>query len=244
MSGRPGRARTLIGGAAAIIAALCYSSFLLSPWLDPGSPAANGFVSELEDPGQPFAWLYRTSDVVAGLGILVAAWAVWPLVAGRRWAKAGVALLALTGIGSLLDPAASMQCDPSVSASCAQAEHTAVGLLRQLLVLHTDSGLLGFAGSAAGAAVLGLVLAGRWPFWGRLQVALGIAMASCGLADIVLLLVGASIGTAERVRILLTSGWFASIGFFLLTQRPASRPRRPRDAPPSRLRRSALGSKR
>jgi hypothetical protein len=52
---------------------LCYSSFLLSPWADAASSASGGFVSELEDPGQPFAWLYRTSDVLAGLGILTAA---------------------------------------------------------------------------------------------------------------------------------------------------------------------------
>ena len=40
-------------------------------------------------------------------------------------------------------------------------------------------------------------------------------MASCGLADIILLLLGSSIGTTERTRVLLTSGWFLVIGLFL-----------------------------
>jgi hypothetical protein len=211
----PGRASLWIGSIAAIIAALCYSSFLLSPWTDAASSASNGFVSELEDPGQPFAWLYRTSDGLAGVGILVAAWALWRLLAGRRWALTGVALFALTGAGSILDAATSMQCNPNTSAQCAQGEHTAFGLVGQLLALHTDSGLLGFIGSAAGAAFVGVAVAGRWPVWGRLQIGLGIAMASCGLADIILLLVGSSIGTTERTRVLFTSGWFLVIGLFL-----------------------------
>jgi hypothetical protein len=210
-----GRATLWIGGISAIIAAVCYSSFLLSPWTDAASSTSSGFVSELEDPGQPFAWLYRTSDVVAGLGILVAAWVLWRLVACRRWAAIGVALFALTGASSMLDAATSMQCDPSTSAQCARNEHTTFGLISQLLALHTDSGLLGFVGSAAGAAVLGVAVAGRWPRWGRLQIALGIAMASCGLADIVLLLLSSSIGTTERTRVLLTSGWFLVVGLFL-----------------------------
>jgi hypothetical protein len=211
----PGRPVLWIGSIAAIVAALCYSSFLLSPWTDAASTASSGFVSELEDPGQPFAWLYRTSDVLAGVGILVAAWALWRLVAGRRWAATGVALLVLTGVGSVLDAATSMQCDPGASAQCAQNEHTAFGLISQLLALHTDSGLLGFVGSAAGAAVVGVAVVRRWPLWGRLQVALGIAMASCGLVDIILLLLSSSIGTTERSRVLLTSGWFLVVGLLL-----------------------------
>jgi hypothetical protein len=215
MTDSRGRATLWVGSISAIIAAACYSSFLLSPWTDPASSASSGFVSELEDPGQPFAWLFRTSDVVAGLGILVAAWVLWRLVVGRRWAATGVALFALTGASSVLDAVTSMQCDPSTSAQCARNEHTTFGLISQLLALHTDSGLLGFVGSAAGAAVLGVGLAGRWPLWGRWQIALGIAMASCGLADIVLLLLSSSIGTTERTRVLLTSGWFLIIGLFL-----------------------------
>lgn len=229
----PSRATLWIGGVSAVIAALCYSSFLLSPWTDAASSASDGFISELEDPGQPFAWLYRTSDVLAGVGVLIAAWVLWRLVAGRGWAAAGVALFALTGASSVLDAATSMQCDPSTSTQCAQGEHSALGLIGQLLALHTDSGLLGFIGSAAGAAVLGVAMAGRWPAWGRLQIALGIAMASCGLTDIVLLLLASSIGTTERVRVLLTSGWFLVVGLFLAvraTQRDSCRDGPARDA--------------
>ncbi len=211
----PGRAVLWIGAISAIVAALSYSSFLLSHWTDAASSASSGFVSELEDPGQPFAWLYRTSDVLSGVGILVAAWAMWRLVAGRRWAATGVGLFALTGASSVLDALTSMQCDPNTSAQCARGEHTALGLIGQLLALHTETGLLGFIGSAAGAAVLGAAVATRWPGWGRLQIAFGIAMASCGLSDIILLLLSSSIGTTERIRVLLTSGWFLVLGLFL-----------------------------
>ncbi|MBV9204138.1 MAG: hypothetical protein JO037_01755, partial [Actinobacteria bacterium] len=60
--------------------------------------------------------------------------------------------------------------------------------------------------------------AGRWPGWGRLQLVLGISIASCGLADLVLLLLGDSIGTTERARVLLTSAWFLVLGVFLLRE--------------------------
>lgn len=214
------RASLYAGGIAAIIAAACYSSFLLSPWTHARSAAPSGFISELENPGQPFAWLYRGSDILAGLGVLAAAWALRRVVAGHRWPAAGVVLLAVTGASSVLDAATTMPCDPGTSARCAQHQHTASALIGQLLALHADSGLLGFLGSAAGAAVLGAALARRWPGWGRVQLALGIGIASCGLADLMLLLMSDSIGTTERVRVLLTSGWFLAVGLFLLSQAP------------------------
>lgn len=213
-----GRASTRAGGLAAIVAALSYSSFLLSPWTHPSGAASRGFISELEAPGQPYAWLYRSSDVLAGAGILIAAWAVGQLIRGRRWSAPAVALLGLTGVSSILDAATSMRCDPAASARCSRSEHTAAGLIGQLTALHTDSGLLGFAAAAAGAIILGAVLADRWASWGRLQIAVGVAIAGCGLGDLILLLSSAGIGSAERARTLLTSGWLLIIGLFLLRQ--------------------------
>ena len=84
MAGRPAasRARAYAGGISAVIAAICYSSFLLSPWTHAAAAAGSGFISELEDPGRPFSWLYRTSDVLAGLGVLAAAWMMGQVTAG------------------------------------------------------------------------------------------------------------------------------------------------------------------
>jgi len=232
-AGRPAAAwaSAYAGGISAIIAAACYSSFLLSRWTHAAASVSGGFVSELEDPGQPFSWLYRSSDVLAGLGVLGAAWALRRVMAGCRRAAAGLVLLALTGVSSMLDAATSMQCDPGTSATCAQHEHTAFGLIGQLAAVHTDSGLLGFCSSAAGAAVLGFALVVRWPGWGRLQLAFGVSIAGCGLADLILLLAGVSIGLTERARVLFTSGWFLIVGVFLLSEarrafRHGSRPPR------------------
>ena len=216
---------------AALIAAVCYSSFLLSRWTHSAPSASGGFVSELEAPGQPYAWLYRSSDVLAGLGILAAAWTLRPLIRGHRWSTAAVVLLALTAAGSVVDGATTMSCDPGSNAQCAQHEHTVGGLLGQLAALHTDSGLLGFAASAIGAVMLGAVLADRWPSWGRLQIALGTAMGGCGIADIAVLLASGDIGSIERVRVLATSGWFLVIGLFLLSQHATTPAHTRRDLP-------------
>jgi hypothetical membrane protein len=211
-----------IGGIAAVIAAVSYSSFLASPWTHGSGSAGRGFISELEAPGQPYAWLYRSSDVLAGIGILIAAWAVSRLVAGRRWSAAAIVLLTLTGASSVLDGATSMRCDPGTSVRCAHGERTASGLISQLTALHTDSGLLGFAASAAGAIILGAVLADHWRGWGRLQIALGVSIAGCGIADLFLLLTGGGIGSTERARVLLTSGWLLVAGLFLLRRSSAA----------------------
>ncbi len=68
------------------------------------------------------------------------------LIAGRRWSVTAVVLLGLAGASSILDAATSMQCDPDTSARCARGEHSALGLMGQLVNVHTDSGLLGLPG--------------------------------------------------------------------------------------------------
>lgn len=86
--------------------------------------------------------------MLAGLGVLIAAWALYRLIGGRRGSVVATGLLALTGVSSVLDAATSMQCDPNTSARCARGEHSALGSLGQLAAVHTDTGLLGFIGNA------------------------------------------------------------------------------------------------
>jgi hypothetical protein len=204
-------------GIAALLAAACYSSFLLTPWTHAGRASAGGFISELETSGQPYAWLYRGSDIAAGIGILIAAWALHRVIAGHPRSRTGMALLAITGIGSILDGVTSMRCDPNVAAGCIGNEDTVHGLLGELLAVHTDTGLVGFLASVAGAILVGAATVDRWPVWGRVQIAVGIGIAGCGIADLILLLRGADVGAVERSRVLLTSGWLLILGLFLLS---------------------------
>lgn len=213
--------------AAALVAAACYSSFLLSPFTHPGLGAERGFVSELEATGQPYAWLYRTSDVLAGCCVLILALGLRKHLPARRQSMIGLALLGMSGLASILDGLTSMRCDPSTDASCARGEQTVHGLLGQLTAAHTVTGLLGFVGGAAGAIVLGAVLADRGQRRAALHIACGIAIAGCGLADVSLLLADHDPGTVERIRILLTSSWFALLGLVPFASCEPDRRQRP-----------------
>ncbi|MBV9821734.1 MAG: DUF998 domain-containing protein [Actinobacteria bacterium] len=201
--------------AAAALAALCYSSFLLAPVLRPGV-SARGFVSELELAGQPYAWFFRLTDVIAGLGVLLLVGCLRASIGRRRQEIAGRALLALTGAASILDGVSSMGCDPLADPGCARSEQSVGGLLGQLAALHSDTGLVGFAGAAAGAILLGAAWYDRRPSLGLAQILLGVLIAGCGLADMALLLTGRDLGQVERVRTLATSLWFVLLAGSLI----------------------------
>jgi hypothetical protein len=203
-----------------MLAALCYSSFLLAPVLRPGL-ADRGFISELESPGQPFGWLFRLTDVVAGLAVLVLTAALGRRRRLHRSGRVGMLLLALTGLASVLDGASSMRCDPLRNAACAQSEQSVAGLLGQLEALHSDTGLVGFAGAAAGAILIGAASYDRRPFWAIAQLSVGVLIAGCGLVDLLLLLVGRDLGGVERVRTLATSAWFLLLGGLLMGTGPS-----------------------
>jgi uncharacterized protein DUF998 len=203
--------RSRFAPVAGMVAAASYSFFLLSPMLRPGLPSGQGFISEFEAAGQPFAWLYRLSDVVAGGGTLLLAAALWRQSWQGRQHAAGLLMLALTGSASILDGLSSMGCDPSRDARCALSDQSAGGLLGQLRDVHSQTGLFGFLGAAAGAILLGAAMYAAHPRLGIAQLTLGIAIAGCGLADLGLLLTGRDVGAVERLRTVATSSWFVCL---------------------------------
>src|SRR5689334_15549665 len=91
-----------VGATSAVLAAVTYSSFLLSWWTEPGSSGTRTFISQLEQPGQPWSWMYRLFDITAGVAILLTA-ATLVLLRDRRPHLSAAALLAACGLGSILD---------------------------------------------------------------------------------------------------------------------------------------------
>lgn len=233
MSARVPAGVRLVGAGAAAVAALAYSAFLLEGWLDPAGWSTQGFISELSEPGHPGAAVYRWADRLAGVALVLAALVLARAVAGLRHGRAAAVLLGLVGAGSLLDAAVGMGCDPSVDAACEASVHTVGGMLGALADVHTLSALLAFVGCSAGPVLLGVAVAARRPRLARACTALGAVVGVLGAADLVLLLVGADPGAAERLRTLASSGWFLAVAV-LLVRAPARR-----DAAPAR---DAVGS--
>jgi hypothetical protein len=199
----------------ALFAGLAYSAFLLDPFTQPAGTRQVEFISELEVAGHPWSWVYRLADVGAGLAMLITAAALRATLGRWPGTDLGCALLGLAGAASVIDGVTSMRCDASAGGACTVAEHTTGGLLSELGALHTDSGLAGLLGVAAAAVLLGRALVARWPAWGRLSIAFGIAVAITGLLDLALLLLETDVGAAERTRTLLTSGWLVLLGGWL-----------------------------
>ncbi|MBO1767174.1 DUF998 domain-containing protein [Allobranchiibius sp. GilTou38] len=193
----------------ALVAAVLYSSFLLSYVVRRGQHA--DFVSQLELPGAPYADWYRASDVLAGLALLAIAWLCWPDRHVRTAVRWACVMVAVVGAGSLLDGSTSMDCASGTGTTCDLGDHSVPGLLHQLIVGHTLSGLAGFAAAGIGAACCARASHPAHPGWMRVHIVLAAGIGLCGLADLALLLVNIDMGLVERLRILLVSAWIASV---------------------------------
>lgn len=219
---------------AAGMSAVLYSSFLLSYLV--GGPQHADFVSELERPGAPYAQWYRASDLIAGLLMLVIAALCWPERGTRPWSRWAVLAVAVVGACSILDGVSSMDCAPSARVACELDIYSVGGLLRQLLVGHTLSGLVGFIAAGVGAGCCARVAwaqqvpqlaspppagsppgARRYPgnsvaiWWMRVHIVLAAGIGMCGLGDLVLLLAQVDVAGVERVRVVLVSLWVAVV---------------------------------
>lgn len=223
-----------VSAIAAVMAATLYSSFLLSYLV--GGPRQVNFVSELERPGAPYAGWYRASDLIAGVLMLLIARACWPGRTGRTSTRWAALSLVVVGACSMLDGLSSMDCATSVQGACALDDHSASGLLRQLVVGHTLSGLAGFMAAGIGAACCARAAWARqaaqplprpgapstsdaWQYasgssaawWMRVHIVLAAGIGICGLGDLMLLLGQVDVGLVERVRVVLVSLWIAAV---------------------------------
>lgn len=74
-------------------------SWLLGPSLNHYPSTQTAFISQFEDPGQPWSWLYRLCDILAALLLGLALW----VIARRHKQRASLILLAIIALGSFVD---------------------------------------------------------------------------------------------------------------------------------------------
>jgi lysylphosphatidylglycerol synthetase-like protein (DUF2156 family) len=110
-------------------------SWLVSPSLNHHLAAKTTLISDFEDPGRPYAWLYRLCDISAAL-LLGAAIAM--IVRRRKrpataFFKVSAVLLGIIAIGSLIDDLFPSACQPAahclVSAGLSTGVHTAESVI-------------------------------------------------------------------------------------------------------------------
>jgi hypothetical membrane protein len=201
-----------IAGLVCVLTAVAASSFVFSAWAHSSLPVTRSYVSELEGAGQPYQVLFRLSDVLSGVGLIMVALLVLGLLTKGTRSLAGCALLAVAGVASLCDAANPMSCIPSIDAACRAEQDTTSGLIRQVVEPHTTSSMVGFCATGGAMLLFGVAAASTDPVFSRLSVACAIVTGALGIADVVLILTQGLVGLSERGRILVFSLWLLALG--------------------------------
>ena len=206
-----------IGGAAGLVAALAYSSFVLARALGSTLDPLRSYVSELGAPTQPASAFFRATDLVAGVLIVVLAVALRGSLP-RDWRRdAGTGALGLAGVASIFDGWNPMECAPSIDLVCRRREDS-MGLLGQLREPHTLSSVAGVVAVIASMAVLGHLLGsehGRRRPFGVFGQVVALVVTGLSLAEMPLTTANPGVGLLERVHVLCVSGWIAVLALLL-----------------------------
>ncbi len=218
------RRRLTLGGVAGLVGAAAYDSFLLARPLGSSLDPVNAYVSELGVRTQPASALFRGSDELAGLLIVVLALVLRDGLPRHWHGEAGRAALAIGGVASVFDGWHPMGCAPSIEAAC-RPHPDVVGLILQLRQAHTVSSVIGVVAALASMLLLGSLLREipRWRRLGELGLLAALVVIALGLLELPLSLANHWVGLVERVQVLWISGWFVVLA--LLALRTAS-PRR------------------
>lgn len=142
-----------------VLAGLCYAAWVPLQFLNPGAGRPWAYVSELAAVDQPWSWLARAADVLAGLACLAGV-ALAPCAGPGGAAVAGRLGLALFGGMTVLDAALfPLDCASLSDPSCAAAE--AAGRVSAAHRIHPLVSSLALAGVAAGFVTLPVSAAWR-----------------------------------------------------------------------------------
>ncbi|MEW9548828.1 alpha/beta fold hydrolase [Nonomuraea sp. NPDC050783] len=190
----------VLAAAAFIMAAVLGSAWITGQFTTPAVDRANGYVSELAARDQPWAYLFRVSDALAGLACVLGV-ALTPRVAGE-----GPGWAALAAYGLLLAAGAAFPLDCAfLSDPVCGGRGLTAGRLAHLV-----------AGALCTAAVLAAMalLAARWRSRAAWLLA-GLAAAATALIGAALA-AGRGAGLADRVQLTLVAVWLVYVALRLL----------------------------
>jgi hypothetical protein len=94
---------------------LGYADWVAQLFLPISASPVTSYVSELSADDQPFAQVFRNTDMISGAFIMLGALGAWLLV--RRWSPVWIALF-LLGVSNILEATTPMHCVITFAASC------------------------------------------------------------------------------------------------------------------------------
>ncbi|MCW2755558.1 MAG: putative rane protein [Marmoricola sp.] len=98
---------------------LGYADWILQFFLPISTSPVTSYVSELSADGQPFADVFRNTDMISGAFIMLGAVGAWLLL--RRWSPVWIALFML-GVSNMLEATTPMRCVITFAANCTPPE--------------------------------------------------------------------------------------------------------------------------
>jgi hypothetical protein len=112
----------VLAGILLAVAAVAYSAWLLVFFLPTGLSLVHAYVSELSADDQPYRWLFRATDAVAGLALLASVPVLWRVLPDGWSTRLLVLGLVTFGLSVLAGAVFSLDCASSLSAQCRRHE--------------------------------------------------------------------------------------------------------------------------
>lgn len=168
-----------------VAGALWYSAWILAPTLGSHLNGLHSYVSEVAATGQPYALLFRATDLAAGLCLTVGTVRWWRATRRPGWTGHAVfAGILVLGVATMADSLLPLSCTPTADAACAFREQS--GSVPLTHAAHAWSS--GIADTGAAIAVIAAL-------WWLATVGRG-RLARTGLAAVLWSTAAFGVGTA------------------------------------------------
>ncbi len=210
------RARLALAALLGLLAAGLYSDWVLERRVDGPADPRRGFVSELGAVGQVHNGLFNALQVATGLLLLLLMFELRRVLGTTRLLRAATSLLVVFAAGNAVDGVLPMDCAPSLSTACAQAENA--GLVSWRDRAHTVESVATIVALLVAMALLAVALA-RTRHWRALAVATAALvppLTALETYQAVRVLTHHLIGTVERVSTALITVWLAALALAVL----------------------------
>ncbi len=208
-----------------VLVLFTYNTWVLWKPMNGHPQIFNGYLSEFSASDQPHNLFFRGGDLITSLivGALgVRALLIWHRHSPHRprwWVLAASALL-LFSVSTFFDSFFSMDCSPTLSATCKVLEDT--GQLSMVHYAHTFTSVGAQTGIVASmvATYVAMTRSGSGGIRRR-RLLLGVCIAEVVSLTVMMVMLAAGlpgIGYPQAVMVLIGSLWFAAVGFGLIAE--------------------------
>ena len=194
-----------------IAGVLLYNNWILGLFLNAHATFAGATTSELGVAGQPWAWLFRAGDILAGVCFLLGFSAIVRLGKTALQRRGLLISVAVLGLSTIIESFIRLECSSALSSACERQEQ--LGVVGWQDWFHTGESIVSYACIAALPLLVWWSLRLRSDAKARrlkhLSLALCAFMLLWGIETAIRFANGAaSYGLEQRIFIVLFSWWY------------------------------------